>query len=156
MTHALPERLGDFVILSRIAEGGMGVVYLAEQQSLRRRVAIKVLKSQFAADPEYVLRFQREARSAARLDHPNIIKIHLVGEEEGQHYFAMEFVEGKTVRDLLRSEKRLDLGDTLDIGVKVADALDCAAAAGIVHRDIKPENIMVTAQGHVKVTDFGL
>lgn len=150
------EQLGDFVIKSKLATGGMGTLYLAWQQSLQRDVVVKVLSRAYAHDDEFIARFQHEARSAASLQHPNIIQIYFVGEQDGQHYIAMEYVNGSNLKDYVRDRIRLSVVETLDIIIKTADALDCAANAGIIHRDIKPENIMVTPQGRVKVTDFGL
>lgn len=150
------ERLGDYTLREKIAEGGMGSVYLAWQESLQREVCVKVLKDTLGSDHGFVERFVREARHAASLDHPNIIQIHFVGEEQDKHYFAMEYVRGEDLKQHVRKNSRLSVVESLDIIIKVADALACAAEAGIIHRDIKPENIMVTPHGRVKVTDFGL
>ncbi|MHC4887046.1 MAG: protein kinase domain-containing protein [Planctomycetota bacterium] len=146
----------DFVIRREIASGGMGTVYLATQQSLQRDVAIKILDRERCHDENFVKRFIREARSAAQLDHPNIVKIYFVGQVEGLHYIAMEFVQGSNLKTLLLKRMKLPVDEAIDITIKVADALRCAADKSIIHRDIKPDNIMVSADGHVKVTDFGL
>ncbi|MEP7340130.1 MAG: protein kinase [Acidobacteriota bacterium] len=148
-------RLGRYRILSRIGAGGMGEVYLAEDERLGRRIALKLLPAEFAANPERLRRFEREARAASATDHPNIVTIHEIGEAEGVHFIAGEFVEGETVRRLIEREALPPL-DALDIALQVADALSAAHAAGIVHRDIKPENIMLRPDGYVKVLDFGL
>ncbi len=152
----MSDRIGDFTLQEKIAEGGMGVVFRAWQESLQRLVALKILKRAYADDESFVARFEREARSAAALVHPNIIQIYAVGEENGRHYFAMEYVKGRDLKRYLREKSRLTVSEALDIIIKVADALTCAEAADIVHRDIKPANIMLTERGRVKVTDFGL
>jgi serine/threonine protein kinase len=147
--------LGHYRILSRLGKGGMGEVYLAEDGKLGRKVALKLLPAEFATDPERLRRFKREAKAASATDHPNIVTIHEIGECEGIHFIAEEFVNGEMLR--LRIERAaLPLLETLDIAGQVADALDAAHAAGIVHRDIKPENIMLRPDGYVKVLDFGL
>ncbi|MBN2712599.1 MAG: protein kinase [Planctomycetes bacterium] len=150
------KKLGDFTIKRKIAEGGMGTVYLATQESLQRDVAVKVLKDKFADDQAFVNRFIREARSAAALVHPNIIQIHYVGNDSDINYFAMEYVDGENLRDHIRHKIRLSIAESLDIIIKVTDALALAADRDMIHRDIKPENIMITSEGRVKVTDFGL
>ncbi len=150
------EAMGDFRILRKIADGGMGTVYLARQESLNRNVALKVLHCVQDEEDSYIRRFLREAQSAAGLLHPNIIQIHAVGEEQGNHYFAMEYVNGRNLKQYLNDHQILSLREATDIVIKTADALQCAEKAGLVHRDIKPENIMITEEGHIKVTDFGL
>jgi len=150
------ERLGEYEIRRLIAVGGMGIVYLARQSALERDVALKVLRTAFAIQPGFVQRFRHEASSAASLDHPNIVKIFGVGEERGVHFFAMEFVEGESLKHLIRRRGALPAGEAVAIVLKVADALECAAEHSLVHRDLKPENILVTLKQRVKVTDFGL
>ena len=148
-------KLGPYEIQSLIGAGGMGEVYRATQSSLGRQVAIKVLSPEFAASAERLRRFEQEARAASALNHPNIISIYDVGSEGGTSYIAMEFVDGKTLRDLLVAGP-LPIKKSLQIAAQITDGLDKAHAAGIVHRDLKPENIMVTRDGFVKILDFGL
>jgi eukaryotic-like serine/threonine-protein kinase len=151
--------LGNYRLGDHIGTGGMGVVFEAEDLRLHRRVAVKVLPPHFAGEEgkELVLRFHREARAASLLNHPNIVSIYDAEFEQGWCYIAMEFIEGKTVRQLITSDKRpLDASEILDLISQVAAALSAAHHAGIVHRDIKPENIMVREDGFVKVLDFGL
>jgi serine/threonine protein kinase len=149
------QELGAYKIVSRLGAGGMGEVYLAEDSRLGRQVAIKILPSYFAADDARLRRFQREARAASALNHPNILTIHEVGETDGIYFIATEFIEGLTIRQLLASSE-LSAGAILDIAAQVASALAAAHAAGIVHRDIKPENIMRRSDGLVKILDFGI
>ncbi len=147
--------LGHYRIVSRLGAGGMGEIYLARDEGLDRRVALKLLPADFTRDEARVRRFVREAKAVSALNHPNIITIHEIGESDGWHYIATEFIEGPTLRQLLAAGG-LTLTATLDIAVQTARALQAAHAAGIVHRDIKPENIMVRPDGLVKVLDFGL
>jgi len=151
----LGSRIGPYEILSRLGVGGMGEVYLAEDARLDRRVALKLLPAYFASDDARLRRFQREARAASALNHPNILTIHEVGESEGVYFIATEFIDGATIRELLRNHD-LSLDEILDIAEQVASALAAAHAAGIVHRDIKPENIMRRGDGLVKILDFGI
>jgi serine/threonine protein kinase len=132
----------------------MGTVYLAHDDKLDRRVALKVLPARFTSDADRVRRFQREARAASALNHPNILTIFDIGQEDGSHYISTEFVEGQTLRALIGSAK-LTLGATLDVGMQIASALAAAHKVGIIHRDIKPENVMMRPDGYVKVLDFG-
>jgi len=152
------ERLGEYRILDRLGEGGMGEVWRARQESLARDVAIKILTSRLCANPRFIQRFYREARSAAGLLHPNVIQIYTIGhdQEHNAHYFAMEYVRGKDLSQILRSGKTFSVDQALTIVLQVAEALAAAADVGIIHRDIKPGNIMLTPRGHVKVMDFGL
>jgi serine/threonine protein kinase len=150
-------RLGDYQFLRRLGRGGMAEVYLAEQQSLRRQVAIKVLRSTLAGDEAYVRRFHHEAQAAAKLVHANIVAIHEVGCAEGWHYIAQEYVPGQNLRQVLtRAGRGLDAPQAATIMRQVAAALHKAAEQNITHRDIKPENIMLSSSGDVKVADFGL
>lgn len=149
-------KIGDFQLLRRVGQGAMAEVYLAEQQQLRRRVAVKVLKPEFAQDTNYIRRFEREAQAAAALVHANIVQIYEVGRQGDLHYIAQEYVEGANLRDWLIRHGPPDLPHALSIMCQTAAALAKAGEAGIVHRDIKPENILITRQGEVKVADFGL
>ena len=152
----LPRELGRFALLEKIGQGGMGSVFKARQTDLDRFVAVKVLKPRLARNAEFVERFLREARSAGRLNHPNIVAAIDVGESSGFYYFAMEYVDGETLADLLRREGPLPEDRAIAIAVEVARALDHAHSKDLVHRDIKPDNIMLTREGRVRVTDFGL
>ena len=147
--------LGQYTIVSKLGEGGMGEVYLAEDTRLRRRVALKILPENIAADPSRLLRFEREAFAASALNHPNILTIFEFGAVDNKHFLASEFVEGVSIRERLSSGP-LSLNETLDIAIQTASALQAAHGAGIIHRDIKPDNLMLRADGYVKVLDFGL
>jgi hypothetical protein len=147
--------IGPYKIIERLGAGGMGEVHLAADARLERLVALKILPAYFASDDTRLRRFQREARAASALNHPNIITIHEVGETDGIYFIATEFIDGQTIRELVRNQK-LSLEEVLDIAAQVASALSAAHAAGIVHRDIKPENIMQRRDGLVKILDFGI
>jgi serine/threonine protein kinase/Tol biopolymer transport system component len=150
------QRVKQYQIVSLIGEGGMGEVYLATDTTLGRRIALKVLPAFVSKDPERLRRFTQEARTASRLSHPNVCVVHEIGEtDDGRPFIAIEYVAGMTLRQRLRSDA-MKLGDVLDIGIQIADALTAAHEAGIVHRDIKPENIMIRPEGYVKILDFGL
>jgi serine/threonine-protein kinase len=149
-------QLGDYRVLRRLGQGAMAVVYLAEQGSLKRRVALKVLRGNLADDETYVRRFQREAEAAASLVHANIVQIHEVGCIDRVYFIAQEYVEGQNLRHWIGRNDKPDLPHALSIIRQVAAALAKAAERGIVHRDIKPENILLTRSGDVKVADFGL
>ena len=151
-----PKRLGGFELLGRLGKGGMGTVLKARQVSIDRLVALKILPKRLAENKAFVQRFIREARSAARLRHPNIVAAYDVGFVDGYYFFAMEFVDGETLADILRREGRLEPNRVLHILKQVTSALAAAHEAGIVHRDIKPSNIMLDKKGEVRVTDFGL
>ena len=148
--------LGEFRLLRKLGKGGMAEVWLAEQTSLERKVAIKLLRPTLMEDETYVARFKREASSAGGLNHPNIVQVHMIGESDGQHYIAQEYVKGQTLKAYLQKKGPPELSIALHIMRQVAAALKAAADAGIVHRDIKPENIMISKKGEVKVADFGL
>ncbi len=151
-------QLGDFRILRRLGRGGMAEVYLAEQVSLKRQVAIKVLLADMLDEKDTVLirRFEQEASAAGGLSHPNIVQVYMVGADEGIHYIAQEYVQGPNLKDYIRKKGPLELNAALRVIRQTAAALQAASEAGIVHRDIKPENIMLTRKGEVKVADFGL
>jgi serine/threonine protein kinase/tetratricopeptide (TPR) repeat protein len=147
--------LGSYRILEKLGAGGMGTVYLAKDSRLGRRVALKLLPEHFARDEELVRRFELEARAASALNHPNIITVHEIGESEGRRFIVTEFVEGRTLRERM-NEGRFELGEAVEVCAQVAGALAKAHDAGVLHRDVKPENVMVDAEGHVKVLDFGI
>ncbi len=149
-------KLGQYVIESRIGAGGMGAVFKARDEQLDRMVALKVLSPSQASDSSSVKRFQNEARAAARLDHDNIARIYAVGEEHGLHFIAFEYVEGITVRELIRNRGVVDAGETINFMLQISVALKHTAAAGVVHRDIKPSNLILTPQGRAKLVDWGL
>jgi serine/threonine protein kinase/tetratricopeptide (TPR) repeat protein len=149
------EIIGGYKLIKELGRGGMGTVYLAHDSRLGRRAALKLLPSHFVDNPERVRRFQREARAASALNHPNIITIYDFGHENGRYYIASEFVEGSTLREYVNNPD-LTLNQILDLVIQVASALEAAHTAGIVHRDIKPENIMLRPDGYAKVLDFGL
>src|SRR2546427_4728602 len=151
----LGKHIGHYEVLSRIGRGGMGEVFLAHDTSLGRKVALKLLRSDFTRIEERLRRFQQEARAASALNHPNILTIHEIGHDGSLHFMATEYVEGETLRQHL-SRARITVGQTLDVAIQVASALAAAHQAGIIHRDIKPENTMVRSDGNVKVLDFGL
>ncbi|MBE0712173.1 MAG: serine/threonine protein kinase, partial [Candidatus Aminicenantes bacterium] len=147
--------VGHYLIEEKLGEGGMGVVYKARDTRLDRPVAVKVLPHDRVADPERKRRFIQEAKAASALNHPNIITIHDIGQAESIDFIAMEYVDGRTLDDMI-GRKGLRLGEALKYAIQIADALTAAHAAGIIHRDLKPGNVMVTAKGQIKVLDFGL
>mgnify|MGYP002784143761 CR=1 FL=1 len=155
MTISTGSLIARYRVLNKIGAGGMGEVYLAQDESLGRKVAIKVLPESFTQDADRVRRFEQEARSASALNHPNIITIYEVGKHDGTHFIATELIEGETLRQQMNSQKP-DLVESLDVVIQVASALQAAHSVGIAHRDIKPENIMLRPDGYVKILDFGL
>src|SRR5213080_4333913 len=142
--------IGPYQIIERLGAGGMGEVYLAQDRRLDRQVALKILPAYFVSDEARLRRFQTEARAASALNHPNILTIYEVGEFDGLHFIATEFIEGQTIRELTAS-RELSLREILEVAIQVVSGLSAAHAAGIVHRDIKPENIMRRADGIVKI-----
>ena len=149
--------IGGFVIEHELSKGGMGEVFLARQISLDRPVALKVLQAKFLNDKEYVEAFFREARAAGRINHPNVVQAYAVGEENGIFYFAMEYIRGKTMKEILKEKKVLDFTKSAKIIKEVASALECAwRDEKLVHQDIKPDNIMLDANGFAKLADLGL
>ena len=147
--------IGHYRIESLLGVGGMGEVYLARDERLGRKVALKLLPEHLTEDETQLSRFKTEARTASALNHPNILTVHEIGAEGNRHFIATEFIEGITLRALL-ARGRMNLHDALEIAVQVASALAAAHETGVVHRDIKPENIMLRPDGYAKVLDFGI
>ena len=150
-----PGTISHYRIIRRLGRGGMGEVFLAEDTRLGRRLALKLLLAEFTRDPSRLLRFEREARAASSLNHPNILTVYEIGESEGRHFIATEFVDGETLRHKIKRAP-LAPAEAARIACQMAEALAAAHEAGVVHRDVKPENVMVRRDGYVKVLDFGL
>jgi serine/threonine-protein kinase len=148
--------LARYKLNARVGVGGMATVYDGEDLLLGRRVAVKVPLPSFASDPAFVTRFENEARAAAALAHPNLVGVYDVGEDGETRFIVMEFVDGETLKDLIRREGPLQPEDLVQVGTQVADALDAAHRRGLVHRDVKPQNILLTPEGRVKLADFGI
>src|SRR6267378_6526135 len=157
-TDPLIDTLFDdrYKIIRKLGSGGMANVYLAEDQELGRRVAIKILDDRHAADEQFVERFRREAKNAAGLSQPNIVSIYDRGEAEGTYYIAMEYLDGRSLKELIISRGPAPLNVAIEYVRQILSALRFAHRHGIVHRDIKPHNVLVDAEGRVKVTDFGI
>jgi serine/threonine protein kinase len=155
MKEAREETIAHYRILEPIGAGGMGAVYKAYDKKLQRVVALKVLPNEYVSQQDRRRRFFQEARAASALNHPHILTVYEVGEEDGKPYIAMEYVEGETLRQKIRA-RSLQVKQTLDIAIQIADGLAKAHDAGIIHRDLKPENLMISRDGYAKILDFGL
>ena len=149
------ETIAHYRIVEPIGAGGMGAVYKAFDSKLQRIVALKLLPAEYVSQQDRRRRFFQEARAASALNHPHILTVYEVGEDDGKPYIAMEFVEGETLRQKIKA-KQLQLSQTLDIAIQIATGLARAHEVGIIHRDLKPENLMISRDGYAKILDFGL
>lgn len=147
---------GRYQVIRTIGEGGMANVYLAYDTILDREVAVKVLRGDLANDEKFVKRFQREAKAASSLNHPNIVEMYDVGEDDGNYFIVMEYVSGKTLKSLIKKRGALSLSETIDIMLQLTSGIACAHDSYIIHRDLKPQNVMILEDGRVKITDFGI
>lgn len=151
------QRINDrYEIIKSIGEGGMANVYLAIDVILDRKVAIKILRGDLANDEKFIRRFQREALAASSLSHPNIVEMYDVGEDNGNYYIVMEYVEGRTLKQLLKKRGNLTVSEAVDIMLQLTDGMIHAHDSYIIHRDLKPQNIMIQEDGQIKITDFGI
>ena len=149
--------IGDrYEVLEKIGTGGMSDVYRAKDEKLSRMVAVKILKQEFSENDNFVQKFRTEAQAAAGLMHPNIVNVYDVGDEKGIYYIVMELVDGITLKRYIEEKNRLTVKEAVSISIQVAMGLEAAHAGGIIHRDIKPQNIIISKDGKVKVTDFGI
>src|SRR4026209_816570 len=151
----LETNIAHYRIMEPIGAGGMGAVYKAYDTKLQRVVALKLPPSEYISQQDRRRRFFQEARAASALNHPHILTVYEVGEEDGKPYIAMEYVEGETLREKIRA-RALKIRDSLDIAIQIAEGLAKAHEAGIIHRDLKPENLMIRQDGYAKILDFGL
>src|SRR5580693_9120820 len=147
---------GRYKVMSRLGTGGMADVFLAEDQQLGRKVALKLLHRRFSQDPDFVERFRREAQAAAGLQHPNVVGVYDRGEFDGTYYIAMEYLPGRSLKQLIRREAPLDPVRAIDITLQILKAARFAHRRAIIHRDLKPHNVIVDEHDHPKVTDFGI
>ena len=145
-----------YKIIRSIGEGGMANVYLAYDTILEREVAVKILRGDLADDEKFVRRFQREANAASSLKHPNIVEMYDVGEDDGNYFIVMEYINGKTLKSLIKKRGALTLEEVMDIMLQLTSAVACAHDSYIIHRDIKPQNVMILEDGRIKITDFGI
>lgn len=151
------QKINDrYQIIRTIGEGGMANVYLAYDTILDRNVAVKILRGDLATDEKFVRRFQREAISASSLNHPNIVEMYDVGEDNGKYFIVMEYLEGQTLKSLIKKRGNLTLAEVIDIMLQLTSGLACAHDSYIIHRDIKPQNVLILEDGTVKITDFGI
>ena len=151
------QKINDrYQVIRSIGEGGMANVYLAYDTILDRNVAVKVLRGDLATDEKFVRRFQREAMSASALSHPNIVEMYDVGEDDGNYFIVMEYIDGKTLKNLIKKRGALTVAEVVDIMLQLTSAISCAHDSYIIHRDIKPQNVMILDDGRVKITDFGI
>src|SRR5450755_1043190 len=150
------DRLGKWVIFKELGRGGMGRVYLAQEELTGRQAAIKVISTELAQEIGFLQRFQREIETLSKLEHPNIVRFYEAGFENGLYYYAMEYVDGLNLDQILEEQTRLLWKDVLNIALQVAPALKHVHDHGVIHRDIKPSNLILNAQGQIKLTDFGI